>query len=258
MPALSLAARTGGVLYDVFRHRIVFPFLEGQGCVTGFAGRTLEVVALEEGAPPKYLNSRTTTFYKKAEALYRHVEAEQAIQEAGWVLVVEGYMDVVTLHQAGVRNVVGTGGAGMTSAQAFRLGLLTGQVRLLYDGDRAGIEAADEATDALLVEGMAVRIGSLPLGLDPDRLVRKHGVDFLKQRILNGASTMVAYTLERQGAGAWRSTSRLEVLSTLVRRLALCPAGPVREGYLAEMVSRTGLPPGTIRSSIALLQSTPP
>ena len=247
----------GRGFYDVFRHRILFPFLEGAGCVTGFAGRTLEVVAREEGAPPKYLNTRTTTCYKKAEALYRHVEAEQAIQEAGWALVVEGYMDVVTLHQAGVRNVVGTGGAGMTSAQAFRLGLLTGQVTLLYDGDRAGIEASERAAEALLAQGIEVRVGALPIGLDPDRLVRQRGAGFLKSRILEPSPSIVAYTLERQG-GNVGSASRLEALSTLVRRLALCPAGPVREGYLAEMVSRTGLPPGTIRSSIALLESAPP
>lgn len=253
-----IARRSDGRgFFDVFRHRIIFPFLEGRGRVTGFAGRTLEVVALEEGAPPKYLNTRTTAFYKKAEALYRHVEAEQAIQEAGWALVVEGYMDVVTLHQAGIRNVVGTGGAGMTKEQAFRLGFLTEQVRLLYDADRAGIEAAEQAAEVLLAEGIAVRVGSLPLGLDPDALVRQRGADFLKRRILEPSPSIVVYTLERQGEGA-RSASRVEVLSTLVRRLARCPAGPVQEGYLAEMVLRTGLPPGTIRSSIALIQSAPP
>ena len=257
--AAGLARRrsSGEGFYDTFRHRLIFPFVAGRGHVVGFSGRTLDVAGSEEGALPKYLNTRTTNLFRKRELLYGHVEAARAIKEAGCALVVEGYMDAVTLHQAGLPNVVGTGGAGLTREQALRLTLLTGHVTLLYDGDAAGIEAAERAADAVLACGAGVRIGQLPIGLDPDALVRRHGAGFLRDRVLARAPSVVAYTLER-GSGDGPAASRIEALSAVVRRLATCPAGPVREGYLAEMVSRTGLPPGTIRSSIALLQSEAP
>ena len=220
--------------------------------MTGFAGRTLDVAGSEEGAPPKYLVARAPGRPRTWGALYGHVDAREAVRASGHALVVEGYLDVVTLHQAGFENVLGAGGAGLSEEQALALALLTGRATLLFDGDAAGIEAAERATDALLVHGVEVRVGQLPIGLDPDALVRRHGAGFLEVHVLGMAPSMVAYTLERSGA---RAGARVEALSALVRRLATCPAGAVREGYVAEMARRTGLPPGSIRSSIALLWS---
>ncbi len=161
---------------DVFRDRIMFPLFDSSGRSVGFSGRILH---LNEKAP-KYVNSPETDFYKKSELLYGYHQAKSGIRQLGFSLIVEGQFDVVMCHQAGYNNTVAVSGTALTIHHVQLLERLSKQVVLALDADRAGIAAAEKASELMLKRGFDVKIAPLPDGLDPADLIKQNKAEFKK------------------------------------------------------------------------------
>jgi DNA primase len=174
MPVLETAGlllrRGDGTRYDRFRNRVTFPVTAPGGKVAGFGARA---IAPED--QPKYLNSPETSVYRKGQLLFGLPQARAAIREKKQALLTEGYLDVMRLHEAGFQNAVATSGTALTYDQARLVARLEAEAVLVYDGDDAGVRAADRALDPLVRAGLSVRLLLLPAGEDPDSFVRKRG-----------------------------------------------------------------------------------
>lgn len=163
--------RDQGGLVDRFRGRVIFPFYNLSGKIIGFGGRILN----NDKKVAKYLNSPETLLYRKSETLYGLFQAKKAIQKAENAYLVEGYTDVISLHQAGIEEVVASSGTSLTQEQARLIRRFSRQVTVLYDGDAAGIKASLRGIDILLEHDLLVRIVQMPEGEDPDSQCRKLG-----------------------------------------------------------------------------------
>ena len=157
---------------DRFRDRVIFPIQSFSGRVLGFGGRILK--SNEKSA--KYLNSPETEIYHKSQVLYGLAQSKQAISKENYCLLVEGYMDVISLHQNGIENVVASSGTALTTEQIKLIKRLTENVTILFDGDAAGIKASFRSIDMLLSEEMNIRVLLFPEGHDPDSFSRSHSM----------------------------------------------------------------------------------
>jgi len=167
---LTLTRKSGNGEYDRFRDRLIFPIRDIQGRIVAFGGR-----ALAADSQPKYINSPETPAYIKGNHLYGLDQARESIRTEGFAIVVEGYMDLAALAQAGFDNVVASLGTSFTPAQARLLARYTNRVRVSYDGDAAGAAATARSLDMLLEQGFEVHVVELPGGCDPDDHIREHG-----------------------------------------------------------------------------------
>ena len=235
--------------YDRFRDRLIFPIAEIGGRLVAFGGRTL--AANTEGVP-KYLNSPETPIYHKGEMLYGLNWSRGAIRREGAALIVEGYMDYVSLASRGIENVVAGMGTALTTGQASLLGRYTGKVLLLYDSDNAGLKATFRTADALLKAGVHPLVVTLPAGEDPDSIARSGGADALKPHL--GAAVDVVERkiamLQERGffddiEGVRRALDRL--LPTI--RATVDPT--LRDIYIARVSERTGVRRETLEDETA-------
>lgn len=165
---LIIPKKSGGY-YDRFRCRILFPIFDISGRVIGFGGRSMD------GSEPKYLNSPESVLFKKSESLYGLSAAKRWIRDADEALIVEGYMDLLSLHQAGVKNSVATLGTALTSGHLRLLKRFTGDIVTVFDADQAGVKATLRSLDLFLTEGIKARVLPMPEGHDPDTFVREIG-----------------------------------------------------------------------------------
>ncbi|MGV3704888.1 MAG: DNA primase [Arcticibacter sp.] len=168
-----------GRLYDRFRARVLFPIHSFTGRIIGFGGRTLKT----DKKVPKYVNSPESEIYHKSDVLYGLYFAKKAIRDADNCYLVEGYADVLSVHQAGIENVVASSGTSLTSGQVRLIGRFTKNITILYDGDAAGIKASLRGLDMILEEGLNVRVVLFPDGHDPDSYVHKLGSSAFKSYI---------------------------------------------------------------------------
>ena len=183
-----------GKRYDRFRERIMFPIKNVKGEIIGFGGR---IIGQGE---PKYLNSPETELFNKSKELYGLFEAKKSIRDLNQVIVVEGYMDVIALHQYGVTNVVATMGTAVTEEHIKILFRLCDNICYSFDGDSAGKKAAWRALErsmGLVTDAKAVNFLFLPSEHDPDSFIRQHGVDGFRQKISDGAVGLVAFLLNQ-------------------------------------------------------------
>ncbi len=183
--------------YDRFRNRLIFPIHNLSGKVVGFGGRIFK----EEKNQPKYLNSPESPIYHKGSILYGLYQSKQPIREKDECILVEGYTDVLSFHQAGIRNAVASSGTALTSDQIRLIGRFSKNITLLYDGDEAGLNAAARGLNLILEEGLNPSIVVFPEKMDPDGFLREKGfeetqkildlkkdfIDFLSERLLGGA-----------------------------------------------------------------------
>ena len=169
-----LMPRTSGGFYDRFRDRIIFPIFDRQSRVIAFGGRIIG-----EGEP-KYLNSPESQLYSKGRNLYGLPQAAEALRLTGVALVVEGYLDLISLQVHGIANVLATLGTALTREQVRLLKSLADKVVLVYDGDAAGAKAMQRAFPLFAQEGLPVRALALPAGQDPDNYARSQGVEIFK------------------------------------------------------------------------------
>ncbi len=170
-------ARESGGHYDRFRDRVIFPLMVSAERAVGFGGRAMG------DAEPKYLNSPETRVYHKGRYLYGLREARQAMRGSREIILVEGYMDLLSLHQAGFRNTVASSGTALTREQAKTISRYADKVFVAYDGDAAGIAAASRAAEELMRFGLKIRVTSFPGGADPDSFLRENGPEALRDRL---------------------------------------------------------------------------
>lgn len=207
-------------LYDRFRGRVIFPIHNLTGRIIGFGGRTLKT----EKSVPKYVNSPESEIYHKSDVLYGLNHAKKAIMDADLCYLVEGYADVIAMHQAGVENVVSSSGTSLTSGQIKLISRFTKNVVILYDGDAAGIKASLRGTDMLLEEGLNVKVMLFPDGNDPDSYIKQVG-----------SAAFIAYIAAHQEDFIFYKThillkdakddpiKRAEVIRDVVESIALIP-----------------------------------
>ncbi len=167
-----------GSYYDRFRERLIFPIMNMSGQTVAFGGRSLV-----DGEGPKYLNSSETPIYTKGEHLYGLYQARRAMSHSKSVLLTEGYVDVLSLHQFGFENSCGVLGTALTPEQVHRLSGLVGQVDLVFDGDNAGRKAALRSAEMILTQGLKCRVLCLPEGEDVDSVLQTHGRERLQELV---------------------------------------------------------------------------
>lgn len=187
---LGLAKEKNGRYYDAFRRRVIFPIRDGRGRIVGFGGRVLD------DSKPKYLNSPDTPIFNKRKLLFAMDAAHQAIYDEGKAVLVEGYMDVISCHNQGVRNVVASLGTAFTPEQARLLQRQAKELVLSYDMDGAGRQATRRAMEIVRGLGMRIRVASLPQGKDPDEYINSAGPEKFRKAI-NEAPNVLDYMLKR-------------------------------------------------------------
>jgi DNA primase len=231
--------RDGGGHYDRFRDRIMFPIRDSRGRVVGFGGRVIGA------GEPKYLNSPETAVFHKGQELYGVYEAKQAERRLAQLLVVEGYMDVVSLARHGVRNVVATLGTATTGEHVRRLFRIVADIVFCFDGDRAGRAAAWRALQTSLPEirdGRQVRFLFLPDGEDPDSLVRKEGAQAFGQRLEQSqplSEYLIAELRQQSGTDSLDARARLAELARPL--INLVPQGVYRELLTDRLAAEVGM-----------------
>lgn len=181
--------RDNGSLYDRYRGRVMFPIHSFTGRVIAFGGRTLK----SDKNVPKYVNSPESEIYHKSSVLYGLYFAKKAIRDEDNCYLVEGYADVISVHQAGIENVVASSGTSLTVEQIRLIGRLTKNITILYDGDAAGIKASLRGLDMILEEGLNVKVVLFPDGHDPDSYVRSVGTSAFKKYIEDTKKDFILY-----------------------------------------------------------------
>lgn len=231
-----LVKRAGGGYYDRFRHRVIFPVWDGRGALIAFAGRALG------DDPAKYLNAPETPLFHKGRELYGLNLAKPAIRLSGRVLVMEGYMDVITAFQYGIDYAVAGMGTALTEYQARTLLLLAEQVFLAYDGDEAGKRAVRRVIDIFREAGGKTSVVTLDDAKDPDAFLRKRGVQEFVEKIQNAhADISFIYEEARSLVGAMRSEGKLKVAEAMVPVLASLESNLERTVYVEEIARDLGI-----------------
>ena len=191
----GLLSSRGGDSYDMFRNRIMIPLLDPQGRPVGFTARQL----VDDKNSPKYINTPSTLLYDKSRQVFGLSQAKEAIRKSAFVVVVEGNLDVVASHQAGIKQVVASAGTALTTFHLKSLQRFTGDIRLCFDDDRAGQDAAERAIPLAQSVGVDLSIVSLPKGKDPDELIRVNAELWLKT--IEQKQYMIDWLIHRIAAG---------------------------------------------------------
>ena len=234
--------------YDAFRNRIIFPIESETGRVLAFGGRLLGRTG--KGAP-KYLNSPESPIFQKGEVLYGLRKARNHIRRNASVLVVEGFMDVVSLASVDIRNVVAPLGTAMTEAHAGLLKRYSTQVRLLFDSDPAGQRATFRAADILLARGLHASVVTLPDGEDPDSVARSGGAEAVREFVSQAVDVLdrkIAMLEERDYFATIEKTRR--ALDRLLPTVRAVTDPRLRDIYVARVAERTGVRPETLVEEI--------
>ena len=222
-----------GRIHDRFYGRVIFPFFTISGRIVGFGGRKLD--SRTKGVEQKYVNSPESPIYDKSRNLYGLYQAKQSIVRENRCLMVEGYTDVLSLHQSGIENVVASSGTALTTGQIQLLHRFTSNVTLLYDGDAAGIKASERGTDLLLQEGMNVKILILPQDEDPDSFCRKHSAQEVQEYIQNNQVDFIHFRINRMMKEiAGDPLRKSELIKAIIQSISLIPDEISRSVYIKE------------------------
>ena len=230
--------------YDRYSGRAIFPWLNVSGKVVAFGGRVLD--SRTKGVAQKYVNSPDSDIYHKERELYGLFQAKKQIVKEDRVYMVEGYTDVIAMHQAGIENVVANSGTALSNYQIKLLRRFTQNITLLYDGDEAGIHAAMRGMDMLLQEGMNIKVLLLPDGDDPDSFARKHSTEELKRYIEEHQQDFMAFKTHLMVEGVNDPVKRSEAISGIVKSISVIPDAILRSTYLSDLASRLGLKEQTL------------
>ncbi len=223
---------------DRFRERVIFPIHSFSGRVLGFGGRILR----NNIKTAKYLNSPETEIYHKSNVLYGLNQSKQAVSKNNLCLLVEGYMDVIALHQAGIENVVSSSGTALTVEQIKLIKRLTENVTILFDGDSAGIKASFRSIDMLLSEAMNIRVLLFPDGDDPDSFSRKHPQEYVENFIKNEAKDFIDFKAEILLKEAGNDPiKKAESIRDIVKSVAFVQNALKQEVYLKEVSAKFGI-----------------
>ncbi len=243
----GLSIEKDGKLIDRFKGRVIFPIHNLTGKVIGFGGRILT----SEKKTAKYLNSPESEIYNKSKSLYGIYFAKSAIAKADNCYLVEGYTDVISLHQAGIENVVASSGTSLTVEQIKLIKRFTNNITILYDGDTAGIKASFRGIDLILEQGMNVKIVLFPEGEDPDSYVRSHRKSEIDEFITKQSSDFITFktkllleeTLGDPGKKA-------ELIKEIVLSVSKIPDGITRNVYIKECSAVMDIPEQTLMNEL--------
>ena len=238
----------GEPLADRYAGRVIFPWLNVSGKVVAFGGRLLD--ARTKGVQQKYVNSPDSEIYHKDHELYGLYQAKKAIAKEDRVYMVEGYTDVIAMHQCGIENVVASSGTALSVYQIKLLRRFTQNITLLYDGDEAGIHAAMRGVDMLLAEGMNVKVLLLPDGDDPDSFSRKHSATEFKEHIEKNATDFISFKTRLTVDSVVDPVKRSEAISGIVKSISVIPDQILRSTYLSELSQRLGIKESTLLNSM--------
>ena len=225
-------------IHDRYAGRVIFPWLNVSGKVVAFGGRLLD--SRTKGVQQKYVNSPDSEIYHKERELYGLYQAKKAIAKEDCVFMVEGYTDVIAMHQCGLENVVANSG---TALSIHQIKLLR---RLLYDGDEAGIHAAMRGTDMLLEEGMNIKVLLLPDGDDPDSFSRKHSVQEFKEYIEQNQTDFITFKAKVTVEGITDPVKRSEAISGILKSISVIPDKMLRDEYVRILSQRLQLKEQTL------------
>lgn len=231
-------------VYDRFTGRVIFPWINAAGRVVAFGGRKLD--AATKGVEQKYINSCESPIFSKSSELYGIYQAKHAIRARKCAYIVEGYTDVISLYQAGVKNVVACSGTALSAAHACLLKRFCSDVTLVFDGDAAGFNAAARNIRPLLAEGITVKVIVLPDGEDPDTLAKGKTTEelqtYLASTALDFLDFYTSYIVEKESA----IPARAAVISSLIQTIATIPDEVTKSLYLAEVQRRFSLTPDAV------------
>ena len=231
-------------LVDRYSGRAIFPWFNVSGKVVAFGGRVLD--SRTKGVAQKYVNSPDSDIYHKERELYGIYQAKKAIVKEDRVFMVEGYTDVIAMHQAGIENVVANSGTALSTYQIHMLHRFTNNITLLYDGDEAGIHAAMRGTDMLLEEGMNIKVLLLPDGDDPDSFARKHSTEELKQYIEDNQTDFITFKSRLTVENVTDPVKRSEAIGGIVKSISVIPDQILRSTYLADFAHRINMKEQTL------------
>ena len=233
-----------GGLKDRYAGRAIFPWFNVSGKVVAFGGRVLD--SRTKGVAQKYVNSPDSDIYHKERELYGIYQAKKAIVKEDRVFMVEGYTDVIAMHQAGIENVVANSGTALSTYQIHMLHRFTNNITLLYDGDEAGIHAAMRGTDMLLEEGMNIKVLLLPDGDDPDSFARKHSTEDLKRYIEENQTDFITFKSRLTVENVTDPVKRSEAIGGIVKSISVIPDQILRSTYLSDFAHRINMKEQTL------------
>ena len=241
---LAIARAPEGI-YDRFRNRIMFPIEDIRGRVIGFGGRVMD------NSQPKYLNSPETQVFNKRAVLYNIHRAYRAIKSTGHAIVVEGYMDAISLAANGIENVVASLGTSFTPEQSRMLQHYAPEIIFAYDGDAAGQNATLRALSIVRSSGAVVKVASFPGGKDPDEVIRKQGADVVRKRI-SSASGLLDFQMERVlGEAEYADLAgKVAVVGRAVPYLAMADSVVEVDAHIGRLAERLGIDENSIRSEL--------
>ena len=234
----------GATVVDRFRGRVIFPWIGVGGKIIAFGGRLLD--SRTKGVAQKYVNSPDSDIYHKDHELYGIFQAKKQIVKEDRVYMVEGYTDVISMHQCGIENVVANSGTALSIHQIKLLRRFTQNITLLYDGDEAGIHAAMRGTDMLLAEGMNIKVLLLPDQEDPDSFARKHTAADFKQYIEEHQTDFMQFKTDVMLKGVSDPIKRSEAISSIVKSISVIKDPIIRATYIKDCSQRIGIAEQTL------------
>ena len=228
-----------GKYFDRFSGRAIFPWFSVSGKVVAFGGRVLD--SRTKGVSQKYVNSPDSEIYHKERELYGLFQAKKAIAKEDCVFMVEGYTDVISMHQCGIENVVANSGTALSIYQIRLLHRFTNNIVLLYDGDKAGVHAALRGTDMLLEEEMNVKVLFLPDGNDPDSFARNHTAEQFRQYIADHQTDFIQFKTDVMLKGVTDPVKRSEAINSIVESISKIKNQITRASYITDCAHRLGV-----------------
>ena len=234
--------RDDGRLQDRYAGRVIFPVHTVTGRVVAFGGRILD----NNKKAAKYVNSPESLIYHKSNELYGIYQAKHAITKQDRCYLVEGYIDVTSMNQSGVENVVASSGTSLTTGQIRLIHRFTNNITVLYDGDSAGIHASIRGIDMLLAEGMNVKVLLLPDGDDPDSFAQKHTAQEFRDYIEANQTDFIEFKTNLLLKGVTDPIKRSEAISSIVKSVSVVPDQITRATYITECAHRLGMNEATL------------
>lgn len=246
----GLTIQKGEKLFDRFKGRVMFSIHSMSGRVMGFGGRILK----QDKQSAKYVNSPESEVYQKSKVLYGLYQAKQHIAKESNCYLVEGYTDVIQMHQAGIQNVVSSSGTALTSDQVRLVRRLTNTITLLFDGDAAGLRAAMRGVDIILEAGMQVSICTFPEGEDPDSFVRNHQLTEVKQFLENNTVDFIQFKAKLLAEeGKNEPIRKAETIREIVQSISIIPDAIRREVYIQSCASLMNISEDVLFSTLSQL-----
>ena len=248
----GLVLSTADKKIDRFRGRIIFPIKSIAGRIVGFGGRIVDSTK----KIAKYINSPESKIYNKSKTLYGIYESKQFIVRDDVCLLVEGYMDVIQLHEHGIKNVLASSGTSLTKDQIILIKRLTSNIIILFDGDQAGLSASLRSIDMILEEGLNVKICSFPDGEDPDSFVKKNKKDFMLDYIKKESKDFIDFKLDINSDFHNDEDKKVALIKNILKSISLIPDSLKQEVYIKKLSSILEIDEASLFRSFANIENS--